>query len=327
MSNIAKILVRCPNWLGDIVMSLPLIEALKKHFPDATIDVLVKKPFHELFNADPRIGFVIPFEKPRSLYERLSVFKLARVIKKNRYDLSFCLTRSVWSALPLFLAKIPKRIGASRFLGFCLLTDQIHLDKTKHQRRQYLEFLKPLHLSSDEEFASLYKHGPLDHVFEKPYILMHPGASYGSAKTWPLEHYETLAALFLKLGTYKIVFLGDALQNKPKLSHPDLIDLTGKTSLGQLSSLIANAQLIICNDSGPMHMADGLGTKLLAIFGPTDPVLTGPKNKSSHILFNKTPCGPCFQRVCPIDHRCMKDQLPEMIFTKALTLLEDHGTP
>lgn len=331
MSNVKKILVRCPNWLGDIVMCLPVFESLKTQFKDAEIHALVKAPFHELLLSDPRINVVIDFEKPTSILKKLNCFALAKQLRTKNYDVSLCLTRSISSALPLYLAGIKKRIGAKRFLGSFLLTDQVQLDKSVHQRRQYLSFLKPLGITHDSEFALLNQPDVKSALFEslnldKPYILIHPGASYGSAKTWPLEYFEKLASYFLEMKKYKLVFLGDKSQKKPNISHADLIDLTGKTSLTDLSYLMAKAELVICNDSGPMHISDGMGTKLLAIFGPTDPALTGPKSLNSYIVFNKTNCGPCFKRVCPIDHKCMRQINPEVIFQKALTILEAHGT-
>lgn len=331
MSNVKKILIRCPNWLGDIVMCLPIFEALKIKFPDAEIHALVKAPFHELLLSDPRIHTVIDFEKPTTILKKLNCFSLAKKLKKQNFDICLCLTRSISSALPLSLAGIKKRIGAKRFLGSFLLTDQVELDKSVHQRAQYLSFLKPLGITHGSELAILSK----PHVksslcdsldFDKPYILIHPGASYGSAKTWPLEYFEKLASYFLEINQYKLIFLGDKSQKKTTISHADLIDLTGKTSLIDLVTLMKKAQLVICNDSGPMHISDGLGTKLLAIFGPTDPALTGPKSSDSHIVFNKTDCGPCFKRVCPIDHKCMRQINPEVIFQKALTILGSHGT-
>jgi heptosyltransferase II len=332
MSDVKKILIRCPNWLGDIVMSLPIFETLKKAFPDAEVHALVKSPFHEIFRNDSRIDRVIPFQKKSTLFQKLNVFKLTKEIKKENYDLCICLTRSISSALPLYLARIKKRIGAKRFLGSFLLTDQITLNKKQHQRKQYLSFLQPLDLSQDVEFTHLKMPEKDADIFKSlkvdgPYILCHPGASYGSAKTWPLEYFEKLASYFFEKTSFKVIFVGDASQKKPNISHPQLLDLTGQTSLHDLMTLMASAHLVICNDSGPMHISDGLGTKLLAIFGPTDPTLTGPKNTHSHIIFNKTDCGPCFERICPLDHKCMRQINPEMIFQKALTILEGHGTP
>lgn len=327
MLNVKKILIRFPNWLGDIVMSLPIIEALKLKFPSAEIHALVKTPFDELLISDPRIDKVTSFQKPTSWFRKLNVFALAKSLKKQNYDLCFCLTRSMSSALPLYLAGINTRIGAHRFLGSFLLTHQIKLDKTGHQRQQYLSFLTPLDIENPSLWAPLTKPFYQADFFarlglNKPYILLHPGASYGSAKTWPLDYFEKLASYFLEMNKYTVVFLGDKSQTSPKLSHPNLIDLTGKTTLTDLITVMAYADLVICNDSGPMHLADGLDSKLLAIFGPTDPCLTGPKNHNSTFVFNKTPCGPCFKRICPLDHKCMQQIAPEIIFKKALHLLE-----
>lgn len=327
MSDVKKILIRFPNWLGDIVMSLPIIEALKLKFPQAEIHALVKIPFDEILKSDPRIDTVISFNKPSSFFQKLKSMALAKRLKPQNYDLCICLTRSISSVLPLYLGGIKQTIGASGFLGSFFLTNPIKLDKTLHQRQQYLSFLKPLGIKHPCEFTTLNKPSYQADFFKnlglnKPYILLHPGASYGSAKTWPLAYFEKLASYLLEMDKYTIVFLGDKSQKSPKLAHPHLLDLTGKTSLNDLLILMAYADLVICNDSGPMHLADGLNVKLLAIFGPTNPTLTGPKNHHSEFIFNKTPCGPCFKRICPLDHQCMRQITPEIIWKKACQLLE-----
>jgi heptosyltransferase-2 len=328
MKKIKKILIRFPNWLGDIVMALPLLEALRIHYPTAEIHALVKKPFHTLLESDPRVNKVISFDLPKTLKQKAFPFKLASLLKQEHYDLAFVCTRSVSSALLLKLANIPKVIGLPRILGRWLLTHQVPCNKTEHQRAQYLALLQGLDINHTSIKASLLKEiSSSSTMFDssRPFILLHPGASYGSSKTWPLEYYETLARLIVDQLDIQVVFLGDVSQKKTTLIHPLICDLTGLTTLDDLHYLIQKTTLIICNDSGPMHIADGCNTPLLALFGSTDPALTGPIGDNSHIIFNKVSCGPCFTRVCPLDHACMKGIKPDVVFEKVKTILGIYG--
>jgi len=329
MLDIKKIVIRLPNWLGDIVMALPLAERLKAKYPHATITAICKKPFDHVVKNCSYIDEVISFDATKSFQEKLFQRDLKRKIKSQGFDLAILCTRSLSSALPFFQSKIKKVIGQNRPLDFLFLTDVVKFDKTIHQRQKYKALLKPLGITTiPEETAletssNLFEFPKLD--LRKPFLILHPGASYGSSKTWPLPSYETLAKLLLDHLECQIVFCGDKKQQAPSLNHPSLIDLTGKTSLDELNFLIKHARLIVCNDSGPMHLADGLKTPLISLFGSTDPEKTGPKSKTAMVIFHKTPCGPCFKRVCPLDHACMKNITPNEVFETIQKILSQHG--
>lgn len=321
MTRFKKILVRFPNWLGDMLMALPLVEALKQAYPDVEIHALMKKPFDQLFEHDSRFAKIIPFEKEKQLFKKLFPKNLRQTISKERYDAAFVLTRSFSSML--VLKNVKHAIGTKRFLGSLFLDHQVKFANNAHQRSKYLSFLKPLGIDSDKIMSYLphldcksdlkWKSFGLD--VSKPFIIFHPGASYGSAKTWPLESFETLALSLLEEKQIQIVFCGDIHQKPPSLSSPFVIDLCGQTSILELCELIQKAKLIVCNDSGPMHLADVLKTPLISLFGSTDPNLTGPKNNDSLVIFQKTDCGPCFKRICPLDHACMKGISPQKVLT------------
>jgi heptosyltransferase-2 len=332
MLRIKKILIRFPNWLGDLVMALPLVEELKKHYPEAQIHALIKTPFDQLLKHDTRFDKIISFKKQNSFFKKLFPIHIQSLVKKEGYDLAILCTRSLSSALELSFSKIPQKIGAQRPLSSFLLTHPLKLNKKLHQRQQYLSLLKPLGIESQTVLTPLeksFQETPLIKFGLKStdaYVVLHPGASYGFAKTWPLDCFKKLSALLLLKTSYKVVICGDVLQKKIPLEDPRLLDLTGKTDLMDLKHLLENAKLVICNDSGPMHIADALKTPLIGLFGPTDPVLTGPKNKDSLVIHHPTSCGPCFQRQCHLDHACMKQISPEEVLEKALTLLGEYGS-
>lgn len=333
MQDIKKILIRFPNWLGDCVMATVIIEALAIAYPSTKIHAVIRKPFDEIFKKDTRIEKVFGFVKEKSFWKKLLPLSIKKDLKKENYDLAIVCTRSFSSAFELLGLKVPVKIGSKRFLGSFFLTHQMRWDKTHHQKKQYLSLLKPLNISFSSLESILEKPDNLDGDgiilgidTNKPYILIHPGASYGLAKTWPLDYYKKLAKLLLENFDLPIVFCGDATQEKIGFLHKNLIDLIGKTTLSDLKKLIAKARCVICNDSGPMHIADGLKVPLVALFGPTDPILTGPMSLNSLVLNHKTPCGPCFKRTCPLDHACMKNLLPEHVFEKLKPLMGQYGS-
>jgi heptosyltransferase-2 len=322
MSSVKKIVIRFPNWLGDIIMSLPLIAALKKAYPNATIDALIKQPFDTVVRHDPHLSKVISFKQETTLFKKLTPFKLKNLIKQGHYDLAIICTGSISSTLAL--QDVPIRIGRNRFLGSLLLTHQVNF-KHQHQRLNYLELLKPLGITSSDLFYPLTP--PMgDLRINQPYVVLHPGASYGSDKTWPMDSYIELATLMTNEG-YTVVFCGDHHQAKPEISNEKVIDLTGRTNLQELFLILKHAALVICNDSGPMHITDSYNTPLIALFGPTDPTATGPISSKSIIIYQALECSPCFKRSCPLKHHaCMKTISPQEVFQKALTQLERYGS-
>ena len=157
-------------------------------------------------------------------------------------------------------------------------------------------------------------------------IGINPGAAYGSAKCWPPERFKALALrLLLEKETY-VVFFGDAstasLVKEICQGLPDTaINLAGVTSLRELACLIKDCDLLITNDSGPMHMGAAFDTPMIALFGSTDDRLTGPYGQETAVINKRVSCSPCFKRVCPIDFRCMKQIGVEEVAERAQELL------
>jgi len=337
MSESKKILIRLPNWIGDIVMALPMIEALKKTYPCSQIDVLVRFPFDSLLAAQPHIRKIIPLILPKVWHAKLNHGPLIKGLKQEHYDTAIVCTHSFSSAWMMKQAGIPHRIGSRRFLGNWLLSHSVQIDRSLHQKKQYLQLLDPLKIPYEESWPKLHidpqhveptkaKFSCLGLDFSQPYVLLHPGASYGAAKTWPMEHFETLASKLLLETDCQVVILGEKPNRPFKLQNARFFDFSSQTTLVELMVLIQHGSYLICNDSGPMHLGYALGIPLIALFGATDPLKTGPSGALSDYLFNKTDCGPCFKRVCPLDHRCMKNLSPDQVFKKLQTKLPVHGS-
>jgi heptosyltransferase-2 len=161
---------------------------------------------------------------------------------------------------------------------------------------------------------------------DKPFIILNPGAYYGSAKRWPPDRYAKLAALLQEKNRAQILIIGSEEETSladtiSSLTNKSLHVLTGKTSLVQLAGLLSFADLFVTNDSGPMHMASFLKTPLVALFGPTEPARTGPFQQPAVIIHKGAPCWPCSYRQCPFDHRCMLNISPEEVFQECQKLL------
>jgi len=158
---------------------------------------------------------------------------------------------------------------------------------------------------------------------------INPGATYGSAKCWLPERFREVAEKLLENENIVIVFFGDQ-PTAPLVKEicqglgPRVINLAGLTSLRELAALISQCDVILTNDSGPMHIADALGRKVVALFGSTNEIVTGPY-RNGKVIHKHAECSPCYQRTCPIDFRCMKRIEAEEVYTAIMQLLEKRS--
>lgn len=326
-----KIVVRVPNWIGDSILAVPAIESISRNYSDAQVWVLTKEWVKDLFDSYSFIKGVIPLSETNKNLKNLN--ESAQRIKKLNFDLGVLLTNSFVSAFLFYLAKIPQRWGYSRDGRGILLTKSISLKKeesSSHQVNTYLDLICGLGLKTNPPQLSL----PLTQEekqkaretllslnidLELPLIFLHPGASYGPAKRWPVRKYAALATLLQEKKKANILLIGasedsglaesitSSMAKKP-------VNLAGKTSLRLLAGLISHANLFITNDSGPMHMANAMKIPVIAIFGPTDPKTTGPFQEPATVIKKEPACWPCRYRTCPFDHRCMITILPDEVF-------------
>ena len=153
-----------------------------------------------------------------------------------------------------------------------------------------------------------------------------PGAEYGPAKRWPVENFVAVAKHLAEKHRARIVVLGapvdTPLAEEFVRQMPEAENLAGKTSLAEFMALLGSAKLVLCNDSGAMHLASALGVPTVVVFGSTEPLLTGPLGARAQVLRHHVPCSPCFLRECPIDFGCMKSISPEQAIAAAESLLQ-----
>ena len=314
-----NILVRGVNWVGDAVMTLPAIKAIRRSCPDAKISLLVKPSVAPLFENSPDIDEVLLYEKR---YQGvIGKLRLANMLRTKHYDMAILLQNAFDAALIAFLARIPERIGYDRDSRKLFLTKSVHYnnqDRKVHHIQYYLDLLKEtgfdaeyahpwLRLSLDERLAARARLSEL----KRPILGINPGATFGSSKRWLPERFSEVAAWFIRETKGSVVIFGG--ENEVPIAEEIYLKipmnkrlLAGKTSLRELIALISECDIFVTNDSGPMHIAYAVGTPLTAIFGSTSAELTGPVGAGHAVVSADLDCAPCFERSCDKDYlKCM----------------------
>lgn len=344
-SNVNSILVRGVNWVGDTILTYPSVQGVKELFPHSRLTVLVPNHLVDLWKTFPCVDEIISFQKSSGVGSVREDVQISRSLRKRSFDLALIFPRSFRSAFQIYLAGIPIRIGyqdegRSLFLTHLIRRkgEVLHLHRVHYYRR----LMEPLgHLESvpsprlflrEEERGWAQKRleelGLLD---GRPLIGINPGAAYGLAKCW---HPDRFAELGRRLsGKWKATALIFGREEERGMADKILenlggggVDFTGKTRLLQLAALLERCRLLVTNDTGTMHVASAVGTPVVAIFGSTDPVATGPWGDGHVVVKKDVPCSPCLKRVCPTDHRCMElitvDEVEEVVSRKLKELIE-----
>ncbi|MBE9547676.1 MAG: lipopolysaccharide heptosyltransferase II [Proteobacteria bacterium] len=319
-----NILIRGTNWIGDVVMTLPAIAAVRKTFPRSKITVLAKPWVAELFRICPDVDETILFQSPGIHDGIAGKFRLARKLKSKGFGMAILLQNAIEAAIIARLAGIPIRGGYNSDGRGMLLTHPVPRTKeirAVHQVDYYLEMVKALgfkpagrkvnliptdeYSAISEEILSQYHIGK-----EEVVVGVAPGAAYGPAKRWFPERFAAVADRLIEDFSTPVILFGsaddrDSTDRVQQNSKNALINLAGKTNLKGAISLIARCSLFISNDSGLMHVAGALGIPTIAIFGSTNPVTTSPVGEKSIVISKGVPCSPCLKKECPTDFRCM----------------------
>ncbi|MBN2754856.1 MAG: lipopolysaccharide heptosyltransferase II [Candidatus Goldbacteria bacterium] len=309
------ILLRAPNWIGDAVMFTAMIKPAKMLFKKLV--VASDKAAAPVFENNPDIDKLIVFDKNDSV----SVNAAVKAVKKENLNCAATFTPSMSSGLMLKRAAIKKRAGFAEdglFLNLRYKRDKKHAAKhITDEFKGILYLLSPsfdfsaarqeLFTDTAEEKAALHKFGILKGA---KYCVLAPFVMYGPAKMWPLERWADLAGALLKRHSgMKIVLAGTASDRQFDfpVKEKRVIDLRGKTGLAEMTAVIKNAAFFAGNDSGLMHIADGLNVPLLAIFGSTSYQWTGPLSEKSRVISSDISCSPCFEKQCRYGHYdCLK---------------------
>jgi len=310
VTGLERIVVRAPNWIGDVVLSLGAVRDLRRNFPDARIEVLARPWVAELYGAVAEVDAVRPSAGWRAD---------ARTVR-GAFDAAVLLPNSFASALAVWRAGIPHRWGYATDGRRPLLTRAGRVPSAVRGRSQvyyYRAMLAAVGLSvSATPDASIRcppewaGRGQSLLAGEGPWIGLNPGAFYGTAKRWLPERYAAVGDTLARKTGARVAIVGGAAERAlgesiaGGMREPARV-LCGETTLSDLAGVLSRLRLLVTNDSGPMHVAAALGVPVVAIFGPTDSRETGPVGDAHRIVREPVHCSPCKLRECPIDHRCM----------------------
>ncbi|MFA6815633.1 MAG: lipopolysaccharide heptosyltransferase II [Lentisphaeria bacterium] len=323
------LLIRGTNWLGDCLMTLPAAWQLRHLIPkECSISVLTPSFLAPIWKACTWIDHVIPMRDKHISSEEI------KQVQALDCGIGIVFPNSFGSALDIWKCSIPIRIGRSGNFRSVLLNHRIpkwkHSKESDscHQLSYYLELISTLgSISLNAQYPPLQvspNAAKKNNILKKQNVLaIAPGAAFGPAKQWPTKNYIEVAKYHQKRGG-KIVIVGTAKEQAAakavQIAIPEALDLTGKTNLSELMSILANTDTVIANDSGAMHLAAALGTPGVAIFGSTDPIATGPLGAPWKLLIADTPCRPCFQRICPLQgdkqYHCLHSITPKQVIAE-----------
>jgi heptosyltransferase-2 len=340
LTSTGRILVVAPSWVGDAILSEPLVARLRATQGNASIDVLAPAWCAPVYARMQGVGRIVDSALRHGRVDWARRRALAKSLSAQGYTQAIILPNSWKSALVPWLARIPLRTGYAGEMRWGIVNDLRRLDRRALPRlvERYAA------LVGDPGAAPVAATGPvlvpdranldaairaLDLRVDRGIAILCPGAEFGPAKRWPAEHFADLARKFLADGLE--VWLLGSPNDKPatdavlSAAGPDrgyIRDLSGRTDLGTAIDLLSLASIVVSNDSGLMHAAAAVGAPLVALFGSSSPAYTPPMSATARIARIDIACSPCFKRECPLGHfKCMKDLAPPAVYDLARAAL------
>lgn len=338
-----RILITRTDRIGDVILSLPAIKAVRYAFPDAYIAIMIQPRIDDILKGNPHIDEVIVYDKNKKHKGLLKNIGFIKWLKGKRFDTALILHSTKRINLLCFLAGIPRRIGYARGKADFLLTDKIEYTKRfgeKHESEYSLDILRHLGINPESSIPFIYVQELDEQKAEEilktlkiskgeRFIILHPGASCPS-KMWPLENFAKLGDMLIENLKIKVMInlapdqagLGEKvrsmMRNKP-------IFFCDPTTLGELAALFKKASLVISNDSGPGHVAAGVGSPIISIFGRNQkglsPVRWRPLGDKAVAIQKDIGCIECLAHDCKKGFLCLKEIKPEEVFEEAKQLL------
>lgn len=319
--KINKILLITLSNIGDVLLTLPVVDVLRRSLPPASLTVMVGPRAKGIFEDAPWISKLVVYNKHSLLREKM---RLIQQLRKEKFDLVIDLKNTI---LPLLLRArykttpfimIPETIlhMKDRFL--------YRLEKVIGSKSEPLRY-DSLYISAQDK---RYVEDMLTRVGIKAsdkIIAISPGAN-SELKRWPKKHFSRLCERLMEKGNFRLIIIGD--EKDKKLAHEIIhplknrpINLCGMTNLKQVAALLGRCSLFIGNDSGLMHMGSYLDTPILAIFGPSDPSRAGPWNKKGLFIYKKLSCSPCKKSYCNFNRECLTQISPDEVYETAKKIL------
>ena len=332
-----KILILKPSSLGDVIHALPVLRLLKAHFPKSEIYWWLDAGLYQLLAGDRDLTGIVQFHRRRwqSVLRWGELLQSILELRRLRFDLVIDLQSLARSAVVAWLAKGQMTIGLDdpREGAAAFYTVAVpRPSSTTHAVDWYLEILRglgvPVHFNFEWlperlDIAALVRHKWA--VEASRWILINPGARWNN-KRWPVEHFSELVRLLAnEFPESRFAIMGGredrSMGRRIAEASPDrCLDLTGQTSLQEMIQWIRLADVIITNDTGPMHVAVAVQTPVVALFGPTDPRRTGPYGQVDRVMRHVLPCAPCMKDVCRFERpmECLRAVTPDVVVKEVL---------
>ena len=345
--EIRRIVVRSPTWVGDAVMSLPALHALRVLFAEAEITVAAPPGAADIFCDSKSVNDVL-VQRSGGLFAALTN---ARRLRRGRFNIAILFQNAFAAAATAFLAGVPMRVGYATDRRGGLLTSALRVPVWKDERHEsfyYLNLVAELEQTLFGSSSVIHSEPVFDLTVSprrkeaarrlleqsgcgtgQPVAILCPGSVNSRAKRWPAERYAKLSDRFSDAGV-DVVLVGSpgelevSHEVSARAGHKPIV-LTGKTTVADVVALISIADLLVTNDTGPAHIGAALGTPTLVIFGPTNPLTTYPRSPHAELIRQPPDCAPCMLRDCPIDHRCMTSISVDEVFRRAMTMHERKG--
>lgn len=326
----ARVIVREVNWLGDLVMSLPALRAVRDAYPRAYLAVMVRRELAGLFDGIDWVDEVIGFSFGRRLAGVADRVRLVARLRRGRFDLAVIFPASFGSALIVAIAGIRRRVGWAADGRGVMLTDRAvrRRDSRTHQSNEWLAMVREtlrietprgdcaLGVASDARAAMREWIARRRRHSDAPLIAIAPIAAYGPAKEWPAERYAALIDMLAEKYRAECVIVGaggdrEACERVARASRAGAIIAAGETTVAELIAMLADCDGFVGNDSGAMHLAAALGIPTVGIFGSTNPIRTGPLGPRVRVIYRAIECSPCLERTCRFGHyNCLKSIEP-----------------
>ena len=341
-----KLLIRATNWVGDAIMALPALQAVRKRFPQAEIAILALPYVADIYRGQGVADELIGYHRQGQHAGIQGREQLAAELKAKNFAAALLLQNAFDAAWIAWRAGIPERIGYDRDARGLLLTNAIRVPRAgeipAHETFYYLELVKragwidalpdvseiSLAVSDEQSLRAEEKLQSFGARRGAVRVAVGAGASYGSAKCWPPERFAVAINRLLSERKAEIILFGTPAEAAVSAAiqaglDQTALDLTGKTEIAELPALLSRCTVFLGNDSGAMHVAAAMGLPVVAVFGPTDPCGTAPVTPRCAIVQEKPYCSPCFLRKCPTDHRCMTAIAPQRVSDGVLRALAE----
>ncbi|MBA3051816.1 MAG: glycosyltransferase family 9 protein [Candidatus Omnitrophota bacterium] len=335
-----KILIMQSAFIGDVILALPLAEAVKQSFPESEIHFLTLPAYKKFVEKHSAVYRVIADDKKDKNRCPVNFLSFCAKLRKEKYDIALVVHRSFRSALMTRLAGIKKRVGFDISPGSFFFTEKVKYEQASHEIERNLSLARRAGFDSwdgkwnmpfDEDFEEAEFGVPQSASrAEKPLAVISPFSNWGT-KRWPAEYWIKLIDLLGR--DFRVAAAGapgdvEGWGGIKKAVDGEVMDFVGETDFLELASLVKNAQLLITGDSAPLHLASAYGVPTVAIFGPTVPAFGfGPFRQKNIILQKNLPCRPCNihgPQKCPLGHhRCMRDISPGEALGAARKLLDE----